>query len=275
MGVEEAGRVTRGKPLTTHPLSIRQAKRMRNKLNPSPLASASHSCSETLSTATPESPLRKRASTRMPKTDSNEASYPPNPLYNNHDETQTQGMFCPRSSKYERLEGRHGSSANRFRKKKMFTWKRLAIGAGVLIVLVWLFGPSDTKERLSWSSGVTPEKEGVEAPTTHPTTTAPISDDIELHPPPPSQNQNQPTGPPAHPASFETDSDPSSTTRCTSPHSPGTPVVQRALMIDAGSIGSRIYVYKFNNCASRLSFEYEVFKIIKAAKSLDELTDEA
>jgi guanosine-diphosphatase len=58
-------------------------------------------------------------------------------------------------------------------------------------------------------------------------------------------------------------------------------------MIDAGSTGSRIHIYKFNNCGSSPSYEYEVFKQRQpglsgyadapheAAKSLDILFDEA
>lgn len=58
-------------------------------------------------------------------------------------------------------------------------------------------------------------------------------------------------------------------------------------MIDAGSTGSRIHVYKFNNCGPSPMFEYEVFKQRRpglsdysgrpqeAAQSLDELLDEA
>lgn len=58
-------------------------------------------------------------------------------------------------------------------------------------------------------------------------------------------------------------------------------------MIDAGSTGSRIHIYKFNNCGPSPSYEYEVFKMTQpglssfagrpddAAKSLDVLLDEA
>jgi guanosine-diphosphatase len=58
-------------------------------------------------------------------------------------------------------------------------------------------------------------------------------------------------------------------------------------MIDAGSTGSRIHIYKFNNCGASAEYEYEVFKMIQpglssfagkpedAAKSLDVLLDEA
>ncbi len=58
-------------------------------------------------------------------------------------------------------------------------------------------------------------------------------------------------------------------------------------MIDAGSTGSRIHIYKFNNCGSSPVYEYEVFKQtnpglsaykgrpLEAAESLDTLLDEA
>ncbi|KAJ3489235.1 hypothetical protein NLI96_g2297 [Meripilus lineatus] len=58
-------------------------------------------------------------------------------------------------------------------------------------------------------------------------------------------------------------------------------------MIDAGSTGSRIHIYKFNNCGASPSYEYEVFKQVhpglssykgkpvEAATSLDTLLDEA
>jgi guanosine-diphosphatase len=58
-------------------------------------------------------------------------------------------------------------------------------------------------------------------------------------------------------------------------------------MIDAGSTGSRIHIYKFNNCGSSPTYEYEVFKMTQpglssfkgrpaaAAESLDVLMDEA
>ena len=58
-------------------------------------------------------------------------------------------------------------------------------------------------------------------------------------------------------------------------------------MIDAGSMGSRIHVYKFNNWGPSAAYEYEVFRNLQpglshyksspqqAAESLDELMDEA
>ena len=91
----------------------------------------------------------------------------------------------------------------------------------------------------------------------------------------------------SHPESYETDPDPTKTTYCTIPHSHDQPLVQYALMIDAGSTGSRIHIYKFNNCGHSAEYEYEVFKMTlpglssyagkpeEAAKSLDVLLDEA
>ena len=58
-------------------------------------------------------------------------------------------------------------------------------------------------------------------------------------------------------------------------------------MLDAGSTGSRIHIYKFNNCGPSAAYEYEVFRHREpglsyyksdpqhAAESLDELLDEA
>ena len=42
--------------------------------------------------------------------------------------------------------------------------------------------------------------------------------------------------------------DPMKTTHCNSPYSTMSLLVQYALMIDGGSTGSRIHIYKFNNC---------------------------
>lgn len=76
------------------------------------------------------------------------------------------------------------------------------------------------------------------------------------------------------------------TTACSRPLDPSKPLVQYVLMLDAGSTGSRIHVYKFNNCGAVPQLEEEAaFKMIKgglsaypddpegAAHSLDELLE--
>ncbi|RUS24145.1 nucleoside phosphatase GDA1/CD39 [Jimgerdemannia flammicorona] len=71
---------------------------------------------------------------------------------------------------------------------------------------------------------------------------------------------------------------------CTLGH-PGKPLIQYALMVDAGSTGSRIHVYRFNHCKESPELEDEIFLPTKpglssypddpeeAAKSLDILMD--
>jgi guanosine-diphosphatase len=91
----------------------------------------------------------------------------------------------------------------------------------------------------------------------------------------------------------QTASDPSlGTTKCSSSSEKSKPIIQYALMIDAGSTGSRIHVYRFNNCGPTPELENEVFKMTEkksggsglssydadaegAAKSLDVLMDVA
>ncbi|KAJ9297333.1 hypothetical protein DTO271G3_4626 [Paecilomyces variotii] len=90
----------------------------------------------------------------------------------------------------------------------------------------------------------------------------------------------------------QSESGSSLTTKCTKPHDPSKPLIQYALMIDAGSTGSRIHVYRFNNCGPTPELEDERFEMTEkrkggsglssyredaegAAKSLDPLMDVA
>ena len=116
-------------------------------------------------------------------------------------------------------------------------------------------------------------------------------DDIEslpqiTRPSEPDETSNTPVLHP-HPTSWDNDPDPEKTTHCNTPHSLDASLVQYAIMIDAGSTGSRIHIYKFNNCGPSPEFEYEIFKMTQpglskyagqpedAAASLDVLLSEA
>lgn len=113
---------------------------------------------------------------------------------------------------------------------------------------------------------------------------------VEPHKPEMDAAVPEPTRPQpsvSRPSSYESDPDPSKTVFCTTPHDPSSPLVQYALMIDAGSTGSRIHVYKFNNCGPSPAYEYETFvqkhpglsafagRPDEAAQSLDSLLDVA
>lgn len=165
---------------------------------------------------------------------------------------------------YERLEG----GGQRDQKRVKAAWTKFAIGAAVLIGIVWLFGPRERRARIFGSN----------AEVSRPYETVPphhVSDvdDDEL------------AKPPLHKVSYETDPDRSRTIFCTKPHSSAKRLVQWALMVDAGSTGSRIHAYKFNNCGPSPAYEYEAFNMTRpglssypdhpeqAAESLDVLMD--
>ncbi|KAJ4491767.1 nucleoside phosphatase family-domain-containing protein [Lentinula lateritia] len=192
--------------------------------------------------------------------------------------TNIQMAISPRSSNYERLEG--GMGPSRMGNKKRFAWKKIAIAAVVLVGLVWVFGPREPAKVLSWPSDDTVDENPIDP-------VVPPIPDADKPTPPNNSESNKPSSSNTHPTSFEEDTDPTKTTHCTTPYASHLPLVQYALMIDAGSTGSRIHVYKFNNCGSSPSYEYEVFKQRQpglskfagqpndAAESLDVLLDEA
>ncbi|KAF8342445.1 nucleoside phosphatase family-domain-containing protein [Amanita rubescens] len=199
---------------------------------------------------------------------------------------------------YELVEGGYGGPhdngiGKRGSPSTRFTWKRLAVGAVVFIGLVWVFGPR-VKERYGYGSDeesdMSPGTTTKEVVTTVPAGTSnthyyvDVDDDFAA-----SSSASTSTSTSSHPTTYDSDPHPSQTTYCTTPHlnSSSLPLVQYALMIDAGSTGSRIHIYKFNNCRSTPTFEYEVFKMTKpglsnyaglpgdAARSLDVLLEEA
>ncbi|KAI0716106.1 nucleoside phosphatase family-domain-containing protein [Cerioporus squamosus] len=156
---------------------------------------------------------------------------------------------------------------------RRFAWKKFAIGVMVLIGLVYFWGPS--REDLD---GYVPSIMRPDVPSQHyehaqyPVASPPHNDD---------------TAPSARPTDPASDGDLTKTHYCTKSYKAGVPLVQFALMIDMGAVGSRIHIYKFNNCGPSPEYEYEVFKQRPgelslyhnspraAAESLDVLLDEA
>ncbi|KAG2180759.1 hypothetical protein INT44_003766 [Umbelopsis vinacea] len=139
---------------------------------------------------------------------------------------------------------------------------RCALAACATLLILWMLFPAEQYDQL---------KEAVKQ---MPSETNDVAD--QLPPPPPIEQDKdvQPTNPKL------------TSSHCTQPH-PGKPLIQYALMIDAGSSGSRIHVYRFNYCKADPELEDEVFVPIKpglstykndpmaAAKSLDQLLEVA
>jgi len=226
-------------------------------------------------------------------------------------------MFSGRNSgSYERLEGGHGPGRSTVGRN--FAWKKFAVAAVALITLIYLFGPREAPrvavgDKTPCASA--PPPSDVFAHRVFFPHLAPTNDDYydvitsphgdSHHPTPPDdvgqgtgQERPPPTKPDTNtgdtdlstskpPTSPADDPDPLKTVHCTTPYKSTLPLVQYALMLDAGSMGSRIHIYKFNNCGPSAAFEYEVFKQRQpglsyyksspqqAAESLDELMDEA
>ncbi|RDX40112.1 hypothetical protein OH76DRAFT_1562234 [Lentinus brumalis] len=196
-------------------------------------------------------------------------------------------MLSPRSSNYKRLEG--GTGPSREPAGRSFAWKKSAIRVVVFIGLVYFFGPRRGVLNGYISSIMRPDTMSNDCEMT--LAPAPLTTEHPDHSHPQSapaahDDDSPPTARPMDPAS---DGDLTKTHYCAKPYKEGVPLVQFALMIDMSSVGSRIHIYKFNNCGPSPSpaFEYEVFKYRHgemsfyhtspraAAESLDSLLDEA
>ncbi|KAG2222823.1 hypothetical protein INT45_011633 [Circinella minor] len=149
---------------------------------------------------------------------------------------------------------------------------KCAVGASAILLLLWLLFPNERYQQLSGSqsnTGVAEQQQQQRPSVEHQGNTV-------MTPDPKTESSADPTT-----SSSTSPSSPDSE-HCSTPH-PGRPLIQYALMIDAGSSGSRIHVYRFNFCREQPELEDEVFYPIEpglssykddaegAAKSLDEL----
>ncbi|KAG8895686.1 Farnesyl pyrophosphate synthetase, partial [Tulasnella sp. 403] len=183
---------------------------------------------------------------------------------------------------------------------RKFGWKGVALVLGIFVGAVWFINPQQQLQQytsphvedvgmpyedLDFSNTVpTNQPHPPFVPTKGDSKAGAIADEEDEdaaaasdHPPTLAQSPKSP----------EDDPDPLKTVHCLAPYKPNLPLVQYALMIDAGSTGSRIHIYKFHNCHASPTLEYEVFKMTipglssyasdpdAAAKSLDVLMQEA
>ncbi|KAJ7506868.1 hypothetical protein B0H11DRAFT_2219544 [Mycena galericulata] len=67
--------------------------------------------------------------------------------------TRSRHSMAPMSPTYDRLEAGRSPPPSARTKPKLFAWKKFALGAGLLLVLVWLFVPKE-KRALRWGACV-------------------------------------------------------------------------------------------------------------------------
>ncbi|KAG8862498.1 Guanosine-diphosphatase [Tulasnella sp. 330] len=195
--------------------------------------------------------------------------------------------ILPRSANgYSPLDTSMGSSSSTGPRR--FGWRSAMLLFGLFIAAVWISGPTEQYRKYTTAPGyeqedvALPEGSPAKQPPTHyyPSAADDEDEDAAGAVAPPLTISNAPHSP-------ETDPDPLKTVHCFTSFKPTSPIVQYALMLDAGSTGSRIHIYKFHNCLAAPTLEYEVFKMtipglssfagdpLNAAKSLDILMDEA
>ncbi|TQV91093.1 guanosine-diphosphatase [Cordyceps javanica] len=229
---------------------------------------------------------------------------PPEPTsQRSHDPHEKPGRYQPKNRKQGFFANMKESWASQSQKTRYF--KTTAIVFAIICLFYWL-SPSGVPVQPSVTKSPNPEPVGLttgvntppaERPVEKPVVNTPAQDSTKE----PSKESSKPaigsdpalggdaikapaTG--SDSADTHDSSDPAySTKKCTKAYK-DKPIVQYVLMIDAGSTGSRIHVYKFNNCGSMPELENEEFKMtekgvgglsaykddpVAAAKSLDPL----
>ncbi|KAJ6789704.1 hypothetical protein PWT90_00568 [Aphanocladium album] len=212
------------------------------------------------------------------------------------------GRYQPKSRQQGFFGKMKESWASQSQKTRYF--KTTAIVFAIICLFYWL-SPAGVTVQPSVSQKPTPEPVGlttgvntpapekpVEKPAERPVVSSPSqesSKEKETSKPAAGSDSKDATKAPASGDGAEPhdSSDPAYTTKkCSKSHSKDKPIVQYVLMIDAGSTGSRIHVYKFNNCGPMPELESEEFKMtekevgglskyeddpVAAAKTLDPL----
>ncbi|KAF8215242.1 nucleoside phosphatase family-domain-containing protein [Mycena galopus ATCC 62051] len=143
-----------------------------------------------------------------------------------------------------------------------------ALGGGALFLLVCVFVQRQqcvSLDGLGWQGRWLPENTPSTAKLSETATGKLVPSSWAEDPPPRAPGLGSddavdlPPKPPTtvHPFSFESDPNPASTTYCTTAFSPSSPIVQYAVVLHASFLGSRIHIYKFNNCARTPALEWE------------------
>ncbi|KAK3195932.1 Guanosine-diphosphatase [Lecanicillium sp. MT-2017a] len=170
-------------------------------------------------------------------------------------------------------------------------FKTVAIVFAVLCIFYWLSPTGVQVYNDSNKESVVRPVNPVSPPPAAPVVPPPKVDTPAKADPPAKVDTPAKADPPTVPAAGSNDGQVASdssygTDKCSKSYSKEKPIVQYVLMIDAGSTGSRIHVYKFNNCGAIPELESEEFKMteksvgglsayeddpVGAAKSLDAL----